>query len=241
MLRQRGLPVSGRKDVMIQRLIDKDPNGMKKIAVGLTVLVCTQQGKELAVKHIAAEKEKRARVEQQTIECIRKRDFNKASLTVTAYELEQVFPRGGVDWEHHNPDREIGLLNTIFGGKPKILAKLGNDKLVDLRIGAAMMVLWGKNSAKEWLPPNFETGLSINVNVAATMFFFYALHQASLKQFREFGFVDYVEIKYFYPDSCDACKKLADRKYKLDEVPELPHEHCTNEMGCRCIPFPIID
>lgn len=240
MLRQRGLPESGRKDAMIQRLVDADPDNMKKIAAGIAVLVCTQNGKELADEYLTAEKEKRGRVEQQTMEYIRKRDFKRASLTVTAYELEQVFPRAMVDWEHHNPDREIGLLNTIFGSKPKILAKLGNDKLEDLRIGAAMHVLWGKDKTKEWLPPNFETGLSIDVETAARMFFFYALHQATLKQFRESGFVD-VEIKYYYPDSCDACKNLAKRKYKLDEVPELPNEHCTNEMGCRCLVMAIIE
>jgi hypothetical protein len=242
MLKQRGLPVSGRKDEMIQRLVDADPDSMKIIAAGLIVLICTQHGKELADEYLATEKEKRGQVEQQTLEYIRKHDFKKASLTVSAFEAEQVFPRGmGIDWEHHNPDREIGLLNSIFGGTPKILAKLGNDKLEDLRIAAAMHVLWGKDNTKEWLPPNFETGLSINVNVAATMFFFYALHLANLKQYRESGFVDYVEIKYYHPDSCDACKKLANKKYKLDEVPELPHEYCTNEMGCRCIVNPIID
>jgi len=241
MLRQRGLPVSGRKDVMIQRLIEKDPNGMKKNAAGFTVLVCTQHGKDLADNYITAEKEKRVQVEQQTMECIRKRDFKKASLTVVAYELEQVFPRGMVDWEHHKPDREIELLNSIFGGKPKILAKLGNGKLEDLRIAAAMMALWGKNDVKEWLSPDFETELSLDANVTARMFFFYAIHQHSLKQWRESSFVVGVYIFNNISDSCDACKKLLNTKYKLDEVPELPYEHCTNEMGCRCLVNPIID
>ncbi len=240
MLKKRGLPVSGQKDEMIQRLVDADPNHMKKIAAGLTVLVCTQHGKELADEYITAEKGRRVQVEQQTIECIKERDFKKASSTVFTYEAEQVFPRGGIDWGSHNPDREIGLLNTIFNNTPKILAKLDNDKLENLRIGAAMIALWGKNEVKKWLPPNFETGISLGESVAADMFFFYALHLANLKRFRESGFA-YTEIKYYYANSCDACKKLANRKYKLDEVPELPHEHCTNEMGCRCIVSPIID
>jgi hypothetical protein len=241
MLRQRGLLVSGRKDEMIQRLVDADPEYMKENVAGLTCLVCTQHGMELADKYNAAEKEKRMRIEQQTIEYIRKRDFEKASLIVIAYEVEQVFPRGMVDWEHHKPDREIGLLNTIFDNKPKILAKLGNDKLEDLRIGAAMMVLWGKNKARQWLPPNFETGTSMDADTTARMFEFYALNQATLRQWRESGLVVYVNIFNNCPDSCDSCKKLLNKKYKLDEIPELPHEHCTNEMGCRCLVNPIID
>jgi hypothetical protein len=238
MLRQRGLPVSSRKDEMVQRLVDADSDGMKKIAAGSKVFVCTQKGKELAEQYLAIEEKKREMVEQGLLEYIKGREFKKASLIVAAYETEQVFPRGmGIDWEHPHPEREIELLNTIFNSKPKILAKLGNEKLEDLRIGAAMMLLWGKNDAREWLPPNFETGLSLDANVTARMFFFYALHQHSLKQIRDSGIVDSVVIFNNNSDSCDACKKMSKRIYKLGEVPEFPYEHCTNEMGCRCLPM----
>jgi hypothetical protein len=50
MLKQRGLPVSGRKDDMLQRLVIADPIGMKKSIAGLTVLECVQRGKELSEK-----------------------------------------------------------------------------------------------------------------------------------------------------------------------------------------------
>ncbi len=230
MLRQRGLPVSGRKDEMVQRLVDADPDGMKKIAAGSKVFVCTQKGKELAEQYLAIEEKKCEIVEQKLLEYIRERDFKNACLTVAAYEAEQVFPRGmGIDWEHPHPEREIELLNTIFNSKPKIMAKLGNEKLEDLRIGAAMMLLWGKNDASEWLPPNFETGLSLDANVTARMFFFYALHKHSLKQIRDSGIVDSVVIFNNYSDSCEACKKMSTRIFKLDEVPEFPYEHCTND------------
>lgn len=240
MLRQLGLPLSGRKDQMIQRLVVADPDSINKATTDLTILICTQRGCDLADEYIATEKEKRVRVEQQTIEYIKERKFKEASLTVATYEAEQVFPRGmGIDWEHYNPDRDIGMLNTIFDTKPKILAKYRNDLLDDLRLGAAMMALWGKNMAQEWLPPNFETGLSIDRNAAARMFFFYALHQAKLEQYRNSGVVEYVEISVAQ-DSCGVCKMLANRKYRLDEVPELPYEHCTHKMGCRCVEIPII-
>ena len=161
------MSVSGKKEELILRLIDADPGGMKKVIVGLNVFECTKKGIELADEYLISEKEKLVNVELQILEHIKNRDFKKASLTLASYESEQVFPRGmGVGWKNHNPDREIRLLTDIFGFKPKILSKLEDDKLENLRVGAAMMALWGKNDAKKWLPPNFETGLSIDGNTA---------------------------------------------------------------------------
>ncbi len=240
MLKQRGLPVSGRKDDMIKRLVTADPIGMKKSILGLTILHCVQHGKELLENYLLDEKEKRSRIEMQVMEYIRKRMFQEASLAVAAFEAEQVFPRGmGIDWKHHNPNRDIEMMKTIFSSKPKILSKLGDDKLDNLRQGAAMMALWGKNSAKGWLPSDFETESSFDINTAARMFLFYATHKISLEQYRNSGVVKCVEI-LAAQDSCNECNKLTKKKYKLDEVPELPHEHCTHEKGCRCTEIPVV-
>ena len=72
------------------------------------------------------------------------------------------------------------------------------------------------------------------------MFFFYALHKASIKQYRESGVVKFVEI-LSAQDSCVACKKLSKIKFTFDELPEFPYEKCTHEMGCRCVTIPIVD
>lgn len=235
MLKKRGLPVSGRKDEMAQRLVTADPNGMKKSIEDLTVVECTQSGRQLAEQYLLGEKEKRSRVEQQIIEYIKKRMFREACLAVAAYEAEQVFSRGlGVDWKHYNPSRDIEVLTIIFNSKPKILSKLGDDKLENLRQGASLMELWGKGTAQEWLLPDLETGLSFDANTAARMFLFYARNKVSLEQYRISGVFKYVVI-IAAQDGCDACNKLNKKKYKLNEVQELPYEHCTHEKGCRCV------
>ena len=240
MLKQRGLPVSGRKDDMVERLETADPVGMKKLITGLTAFECTQRGRELTEKFLSYEREKHSHVEQQVLEYIKRRMFKKASLAVASYEAEQVFPRGiGIDWKHYNPANDVKMMNTIFNGKPKILSKLSDTKLEIIRQGAAMMKLWGKNTAKEWVPPDFETGLSLDVDTVARMFSFYASHKATLDQFRKSGVVKHVKILTMH-DSCDACKKMARKKYKLSEMPELPYEHCTHEMGCRCTEIAVV-
>ncbi len=240
LLKQRGLSVSGRKDEMVQRLVQTDTNGMKKAVSELTLLKCTQRGHEIAEQYLVAERETRLKVEQQVMEYLTNRKFREASLVVASYETEQVFPRGiGMDWKHYNPNRDIEILNTIFGSKPRIIAQLVDAKLEALRIGAAMMALWGKNMAKEWLPANFETGLLFDTDTTARMFLFHALHRATLERYRSEG-LEHAEI-LAAPDSCESCRKLAIKRYKLNEVPELPNEYCTHGMGCRCTLLPVVE
>ena len=192
--------------------------------------------------YIKGEKEKRAQVERQVMEYLAIHKFKEASLAVAAYGAEQITPRGiGMDWKHHNPNHDIEMLKTIFERKPKILVHLGikNDKLETLRIAAAMMLLWGAANAKKWLPADFEIDSPIEYNVVVRMIAFSGTHQSTLERYRNEG-IKYVEV--LTPlDSCEFCKKLAGRHFKINEAPELPYEHCTHKMGCRCCFLAIID
>jgi hypothetical protein len=241
MLKHRGSSASGRKDEMIQRLAQADTNVMKEAAAELTLLKCTQQGQEIAEQYLIAEKKKRSNVEKQVIEYLTKRKFKEASLTVAAYENEQVFSSGmGIDWEHYNPDHDIEIMDTIFRSKPKIVDQLTDEQLEALRIGAAMMKLWGENTAMKWLPESFETGLSFNKITAARMLLFHAVHRAELEGYRKDEVCQYVEI-LATPGACSACRKLKGKRYKLSNAPELPNPNCTHEMGCRCVYSPCVD
>lgn len=240
LLKQRNLPVSGSKKEMIQRLVQADHDGMKKVTAGWMIFECTKNGNEIIEQYWGTEKEKRASVEQQVVEYIKNRNFKEASLTVGAYEAEQVFPRGiGIDWKHYDPDKDMEMLNIIFESEPKILARLEDGKMETLRIGAAMMLLWGTNMAHEYLPADFETGLSLDNNTAARMFLFYASHQTTIEGYRKAG-IEKVKVLAFQ-DSCKACKKLENKQYKLHQIPVLPYEYCTHEMGCRCTTIAVFD
>lgn len=240
MSRRRGLTVSGRKGDLIQRLVQADPEGMKQAVAGLTVLLCSENGREIAEQYLAAEKAKQKKVEQQVMEYLRQRKFKEASVAVASYEAEQVFPRGiGIDWSRHNPAHDIEMLNAIFGSKPKILACLNDSQSDTLRLAAGMMYLWGKNQAGEWLPPDFQTALTMDNDAAARMFLFHAIYQSNVANYMQSGVVKQVEI-LVSQDACEACKKISGKRFKLSEVPELPHEHCTHEMGCRCTLLPVV-
>lgn len=79
MLKQRGLSTSGKKDDLIQRLAQSDPEGMKKAVAGLMVLQCTQLGRAAVEQHLAHERDRRNKIELEVLETIRNREFEKAS------------------------------------------------------------------------------------------------------------------------------------------------------------------
>jgi hypothetical protein len=234
LLKQRGLAASGTKDELVKRILQADEAGMSKLTVGIKLLTCTQTGREIAQQYLDSEKEKHLKVEKQVIGYIVKRMFKEASLAVAEYEAGQVFVRGmGVNWKHYNPNRDIQILQNIYKNKPQILNKLDDSKLDSLRLGAAMMLLWGTNKATKWIPADFETGLSMDTDVAARMFLFNAQSIVTLKEFKEMG-IEYVEVLGVL-DSCESCKEIIGKIYRISEVPTLPNPNCTHEMGCRCV------
>ena len=156
-------------------------------------------------------------------------------MAVAEYEAGQVFARGmGVNWMHYDPTRDVEILQNIYGNKPQILNRLDDSKLDSLRLGTAMMLLWGTNKASRWIPVDLETGLSMGTEVAAMMVLFDALSVARLKQFKEMG-IEYVEV-LGNPDSCESCKEIAGKTYRLSQAPTLPNPNC--QVGCRCIHLP---
>jgi hypothetical protein len=237
LLKQRGLAVSGTKDELTKRILQADETGMSKLCAGIRLLICTQAGLEIAQQYLDSEKQKRLQVEEQVMSYLVKRMFKEASLAVAEYEAPQVFARGvGVDWKHYNPNRDIQILQNIYENKPQILNRLDDSKLDSLRLGAAMMLLWGTSKATKWIPADFETDLSMDADVAARMLLFNAQSIVTLKQFKEMGIecVDVLGTR----DSCESCKEIAGKIYRLSEAPTLPNPNCTHEMGCRCAHLP---
>jgi hypothetical protein len=243
MLRKKGLAVSGRKADLIQRLVHADPEGMREAARVPSALQCTGKGRVIAEEYLAREKESRAMVEQQTLQALRERRFEQAAQLVAAFEVQQVFPRGvGIDWENYDPTADIAMLGFIFGSRPKILGQLDRCILDHLRLAAGMMHLWGTSKARGWLPPRLVTGLVMNNNSASRMLCFHASYQVDMEQYRRSPFIKYAEISTANDNHvCAACLKIAGKKYSLSKVPELPYEHCTSEVGCRCQAVPVTE
>ncbi len=234
MLRQRGLPVSGRKRELIARLVEADAEGMEEVISGVPIFQCSNLGRAIAEDYLIREQEKQYEIEQQVLDALWRRRFKESSRLVASFDAQRVFPRKG----QYELTRDMAMLKTIFTSVPEALSLLTDDQLEQLRIAAGMMFLWGANKAKKWLPSDFETGLSIGIDAAARMLVFHASNQRSLTNYRQSEVVKGVEI-IVAEDACEACRKLAGEAYNFNEVPVLPYVKCTHEKGCRCTYAPI--
>ena len=240
MLRLHGIPLSGKKDELIKRIIQADKESMEKLVAGTELLICTQTGREIAKQYKISEKEQRNKVEQEVFNYLTKRMLYEASMLAANYIEELVESRGlGNNWKRPSPEFETEILKLIFNNKPYILSKLEDTKLEVLRMSAAMMELWGESTAIKWLPTDFETGLSIDNDSTARMLLFNAMSITNLKQYKESG-LKYIEV-LGASNSCPICNKIAGKRYAINEAPTLPNPNCTHELGCRCVYLPCID
>lgn len=245
LLKERNLRVSGRKDELIDRLIAADMHGMEALVKGMNVYECSPEAREVAEKYKLEQAQLRAITENKALEQLRARDFQGASLTVTTYEAKQVFSRGmGIEWSKSDTSRMVEQLESIFQLKPKILDGLAESEWGAVRVAAGMMALWGTRTAKEWLPEGFIGLEKFDADTTVRMLLFASNHKRELDSFKRLSGGG-LRVKGFdlsgTDDSCPECKRLAKKRYRLSELPELPHAGCTHPYGCRCIAMPVFD
>lgn len=235
MLKERGLKVSGRKEELIQRLVENDAQSMRDATKGLVLYRCTKEGMQLAENYLEGEKAKRDTAERDVLDLLARKDFSNAVRVVAQYEASQVFPRGlGIDWKNYDVESGAESLKSIFERAPGILKGVEEKQLDELRRAAAMMELWGTNTARRWLPDDFETGIRLDGDAASRMLVFHATHLRNMQGYKVAA-VKIVEVLGVDDgNTCSECRKISGKKYKLETVPELPYAKCTCELGCRC-------
>lgn len=235
-LKQRGQIVSGKKNVLIYRLIEIDKLGMENLVSDLLVLLCTDEGRNIAENYLKNETGKRIFAEQQTIQFLHDRKFKEACLIMGHYEAEQVFQRGiGINWKKYTPESDIEILNDIFSSKPKVLKEMDSSKYEKLWIDASMHYLWGIIKSGNWIDTDFETGIDYAVTTAARLIECNAYYKRDIRELKQKGkMIVYIISSANDSLVCPACKKLSGKRFNISEVPELPYEQCTSEMGCRC-------
>jgi hypothetical protein len=177
---------------------------------------------------------------EESLGHLRGHAFADAVRVVRQHESQQSRPRGiGVDWSASGDERNVRMVEIIFQVRPQILRGLAECNWNPLRVAAAMDYLWGTNRATRWLPDGFSGIGAMGADAAARMLIFRADTIFDLRQQQELG-VKKWQIAACNT-SCTACRGIAEKKYTLGELPEVPYPECTHEMGCRCPVLPVFD
>lgn len=234
-LRSENLKISGTKPELINRLLENKSELLIKEFADKKVLVCSEKGSLLANQFKQELKERLIVLEEELLDLLKIKDFDKVIQRVCDYEYNQVFPRGlnYVPWQEGQIQHYKESLIDIFNERPRILKNIEKIELEILRPYAGMILVLGKNrGSRTWLPNNFVLNFKMNVDSAARMLIFYSNHKSQLRNYQNVGF-SRVQI-LTCGDSCKECQELDKKIFQIDSVIELPFENCTHKYGCRC-------
>lgn len=234
--KKMGLKVSGRKDELAARLVDSADPGLLAELAKKNAWTCSDEARELVEVY---REDKKARLHQtrlETLELLKDKKLKEACELVCQHEQAQFFPRGlGVDW--FTADKELHKsLEAVFAAQPKFHKRRFGTVTSELRERAAMSTLWGTSHLGDIFPRDEQTE---NVELFSRMLEFHASYLRNLKQMNEsvdLGLDLQCEIIAAEDQNttCAACLDDNGQVYQLQDVPELPHEHCECAIGCRC-------
>lgn len=230
LLRELGLPESGKKDTLLRRYIEARPQEAELRASKIEgdFLVCTPEGRKEIKQHTnqRADIEDSARHEMRHL--LRQGKIDQAAEVVNVF-LKST-DRSARDNASQKEDAQLVLAIKEVPG-------LAGTEFEKARINAAIELLWdGKLNSLYYSPiPSFH-----QFDLAASIVIGKKRSREELRGYSEQEFVTRVEIMC-NDDSCRACKAAAKRKYTLENAPLLPIDGCTHENGCRCCYTPIVD
>ena len=224
LLKQKGLKASGRKDELVERLIEHDPQSMHEATKGVVLYRCTAEAMRITEHYFQCERIKREVAEKETLALLTRNEFEQAVRLVADYEASQVFPSGVSSLE---------VLRLIFRKTPVILSGMAEDRLSDLRRAAGMMQLWGGTEARRWLPETFETGIHLDAEALLGCSSF-TLPTSEISS--DTDRLRSRQLKFSLPRVTPAqnAESSEERSTHSGSCPELPYAKCRSDLGCRC-------
>ena len=241
-LKARSLPVSGKKDLLISRLLEADPQGIAQLVGGVPVWICSPEATILATDFKEDRQEREDLAHATAFQALTEGRAGDAAQAIIAFERTEVLPRGmGIDWHSEGAAAHMkGQANAILKVSPGILSGVPPEEMPQLRAIAAMQALTGESRSKRWLHEGLRGHPTLDIETAVRMLLFAGTHIQRLAQMRQAGIKE-VKVMHLGEYSCEACQQFGDQIFSVDKAPELPHPGCTHEMGCRCGYEPMLD
>lgn len=237
--RERGLKVSGRKADLAQRIINDESFARPLNLPTVSLIVCSDEALEEVRKHKSAEKASKEAVKELTRNQLKAGQLMDACKTVCNFELNSFFPRGlGVDWATEHA-RLVHRVKRAFEELPSFHKRRFGEDLSAMRVGAAMGILWGEPDLPD-VEGGFPAGLwRDQIELYQRMLEFHSNYLSHLSQIKGLAAQGMkLECEIIAVDdantTCNACRSEAGKIYLPDKVPELPHEYCKCDIGCRC-------
>lgn len=232
LLKERRQAISGKKEILIQRLIDADPEGMRVLVND--IYECSTVARDLIERYKSEKEIEKDKVVNEVLGHFQSKNIKKACHIATSYQDQIVCPPRKYHELTIKPSYEtiIGFVGTILSANPKILGGMARHDLKCLRESTALFFLFGPNKASESLLESFVGIPRFNKENTKKMMLCFAYRQTSLMRAKKAGIKKASVITTGCP--CEACRAIVDKLMPLDKLPELPYSGCTKDDGCRC-------
>lgn len=225
----RGLPASGTKETMANRLADADPFGMEKIVWRKPRFRCTTKGRQLSEQFLQTERDAEQNAITQAVAALRQQDIDEACRLIAAWTTVSALRPTSKD--AHRDARDANILQIIFTSQLKRHAAFDETQMKNVRVAAAMMQLMGTNNAFPYLEQGLNGG-DLDWSLESRMLLFRALERGRLEEIKTAG-VKRVEV--LGANGCAACAADNKKTYAIELAPVLPHDDCSCEGGCVCM------
>lgn len=245
LLKEKDLPIKGKKSDLIERLVNADPEGLLAKFGQNRLIQCTDKGIDVVNDYIESEKLREEKALDQYIENIQNKKYVNAIKISDEFKINSVNhndPRfledGGkslgymsISLKPQSLQEQALNLELIFNAEPKILLKKGISDLEPYRLLASLSYFPRKYSKTRL--KDLNSHCFFDPDTIARMFLFYISHKETLQRYRKNG-VKRIQILTAGSESCKECQKLDGKIYQIDKMIELPYENCTCDLGCRC-------
>lgn len=227
--RERGLPVSGAKRELVERLYSNEPNFFEEMVSQFEVYICSDAAQKIVEDYWS---EKNQRTENIKVECYRRLlDGDVSSAYKMVLEHYLYYPTYG---EYFTPmsDHSIAEMGTLIRAAPPVLKSVNEDLLRHLRASACMSMIWGNEFPEAWIPENLDMG-GLSTIESVNQLKSCARIRNQINQYQ--GVQDVLlKLKFHDNDfhSCDLCRHFTDKVFPIDEVPDYPLEGCRSFRGC---------
>ena len=226
LLSEMGLPTSGSKVELIERLVAHDRSGMEAL-IGAGIVKCSDAALRLIDERKKKIEEEENLVKQKTLDAFR------ANNPKEACKIFETFRRSTFEGDYKISIYDVDELKFILTSQPKILSGISPQNLKAFQVAACMKVLWGAERVEERLPETFSSPFKSN-SIPVNYLLRHAVFQRDLSNARKYTKQVKIDFRSGDIDSCELCLKLDGKIFQINEVPELPIPGCTSETGCMC-------